>query len=351
MASNNRATLIAKVLKILKRHYQPADTSNDRSLLEHLLFACCLENSLHANANEVFEVLTKDYFDWNEVRVSSVHELTTAMKPLNDPKESAIRLKRVLQSVFETHYTFDLESMKKQNIGQTVKQLEQYNGTTQFTVAFVTQNALSGHSIPINRGLLESMRVVGVVSDAEALKGTVPGLGRAVPKTKGVEVSTVLHQMGVELYRSPYGPGIRKLLLEIRPDCKDRLPKRPSKKVEAPAKPKQAVTEKSVKEKTAAVAKAASKATPPKKKAAKQAVSRSIAKQATKKKAAPKKLPAKKTTAKKTTAKRTTAKKTSSKKKPVKTTTKKKIVKKKAKAPAKGKKKLATTKLRKRKPK
>jgi endonuclease III len=235
MASKNRAALITKVLKVVKKHYKPVAPPKERSLLQNLLFACCLENSLHDAAEKVFHSLSTDYFDWNEVRVSTIRELSEVLKPLNDPAESATRLKRVLQSVFETHYSFDLEPLKKQNIGVAVKTLEKYNGSTPFIVAYVTQQSLGGHSIPVNQGLLESMRIVGVVTDAEAAKGAVPGLERTVPKNKGVETGSLLHQLGVEMHRSPYGQTIRKLLLEIEPDCKDNLPKRA--KAEEPAPP------------------------------------------------------------------------------------------------------------------
>ena len=127
-----------------------------------------------------------------------------------------------------------MESLKKQNIGAAVKTIEKYNGSTPFMVAYVTQQALAGHSIPVNQGLLESMRIVGVVSDGEAAKGAVPGLERTVPKSKGAEVGSQLHQLGVEMFRSPYGPTIRKLLLEIEPGAKDQLPKRPPKGAEEP---------------------------------------------------------------------------------------------------------------------
>src|SRR5262249_21621384 len=127
--------------------------------------------------------LKSDYFDWNEVRVSSIRELAEVMKPLNDSEDAATRVKRILQSVFETQYSFDLEPMKKQNIGQAIKTIEKFHGSTPFTVAYVTQHGLGGHSIPVNQGLLEAMRVVGVVTDTEAAKGAVPGLERTVPKT------------------------------------------------------------------------------------------------------------------------------------------------------------------------
>ena len=317
MASNNRANLINKAIKVLKRHFKPVEIPKDRSLFEHLLLACCLENSLYEPAEEVYQHLTNEYFDWNEVRVSSVRELSSAMKPLNDPNDSAVRLKRVLQSVFETHYSFDLESLKKQNIGQTVKQLEKFNGTTPFIVAFVTQNALGGHSIPVNRGLLEAMRVVGVISDSEAAKGSIPGLERAVPKTKGIEISTVLHQLGVEVKRSPFGPNTRKYLLEIDPDCKNRLPKRASKKPKEEPQPKASSSSKKTSKKAEPAKKASGSTKVAKKKASKNGATKTSASASPKKKKkVVKKKPVKKTTkkvVKKKKVKSSTAKKKSNK--------------------------------------
>ena len=71
-----------------------------------------------------------------------------------------------------------------------------------------------------------TLHTVGVISDDELQAGAVPGLERAVRKNKGVEVGSLLHQLGVEVGRNPYGPNARKLMLEIDPKCKDRLPKR-----------------------------------------------------------------------------------------------------------------------------
>jgi hypothetical protein len=160
-----------------------------------------------------------------------------------NPAESASRLKQSLHAVFESVYEFDIETLKKQNIGQAVKQLQKYNGTTPFAVAYVTQHALGGHSIPLNRGALIALHTVGVISDDEFGKGVVPGLERAVSKNKGAEIGSLLHQLGVEVGRNPYGPAARKLMLEIDPNCKDRLPKRPTARPETDgARPQPAVT-------------------------------------------------------------------------------------------------------------
>lgn len=226
MATPNRATLINRMLKVVRKHYKPIPAAKDRTLFEHLAFACLVENSPYELAEQVFNTLKADYFDWNEVRVSTIRELTEVTKPLVDPPQAASRLKQTLHSVFEGVYQFDLETLKKQNIGQSSKQLQKLKGSTPFVVAYVTQSALGGHAIPVNNGLLIAMHVVGVISDSEFKSGAVPGLERVVSKTKGVEVGSLLHQLGVEIGRNPYGANARKLLLEIDPKAKDRLPKR-----------------------------------------------------------------------------------------------------------------------------
>lgn len=101
MATPNRAALITRTLKVLKKHYKPVAPPKDRSLFEHLLFACLVEDSPAETAEQVFATLKNDYFDWNEVRVSTIRELTDIMKSLVNPAEAAARLKQTLHSVYE----------------------------------------------------------------------------------------------------------------------------------------------------------------------------------------------------------------------------------------------------------
>jgi endonuclease-3 len=310
MATPNRSAVINRVLKVLKKHYKPVFPPKERSLFDHLIFACLVEDSPNELAEQVFGALKQEYFGWNEVRVSTIRELTDALKPLVNPAESAARLKQTLHSVFESVYEFDIESFKKQNIGAAAKALQKYNGTTPFAVAYVTQYALGGHSIPLNRGALITLHTVGAISDSEFAQGVVPGLERAVPKNKGTEIGSLLHQLGVEVGRNPYGPAARKLMLEIDPACKDRLPKRPvPKPPEPPPKPEPTAAEL---KRAAAEAKkkgAAAKAGPPTKaepKKGKEVAKKPPAKPAaTKKPAKPTKKPAKKVTKRPTTKKLT----------------------------------------------
>ncbi|MEX2091320.1 MAG: hypothetical protein WD971_01520 [Pirellulales bacterium] len=229
MGTSNRAALLTKTHKALKKHYTPV-TPADRPLLSQLLFALCLENSTYEAAEKVMAELENGFFDLNEVRVSTVTELAELMTALRDAKQQAANVKRSLQSIFESTYSFDLEPLKKKNLGQAVKDLEKLPGVTRFAVAVVTQTSLGGHSIPLDRGALASLFVLGIATEKEAESGTVPGVERAIPKNKGVEFGSLLHQLGVELLAKPHSNEVRDIFTSIAPDAKERLPKRGAKK-------------------------------------------------------------------------------------------------------------------------
>ena len=265
MGNPNRAALLAKLQKVLKQHYKPVQPAQ-RPLLEQLLFACCLENANYEAAEKTYSRLVESFFDWNEVRVSTVTELAEVMKGLPDPNTAASNLKRVLQSVFESTYTFDLEAVKKEKIGQGIKRLESLEGASPFVVAFATQNALGGHAIPLDRGSAESLFIVGILTEAEAKPGSVASLERAIPKNKGVEFSSLLHQLGADFAANPHSPNVRNTLLSINPESKDRFPKRGVKK--EPEKPVAKAPPASAAEQAASKSKgqpAGKKAPPPKK--------------------------------------------------------------------------------------
>jgi len=184
------------------------------------------------------------YFDWNEVRVSTIRELQEIFRNAPNPAGNASRLKDTLQSIFESQYSFDLDHLKKQNLGKAVSMLEAYRGATQFTVAYVTQTSLGGHAIPLGEGGLDVMYIVAAIDDKERAEGIVPGLERAIPKSKGVEFGSLLHHIAAELAASPTSTKLRAIFAEINPDCKDRLPKRksPKKVVETDDSPTEVAT-------------------------------------------------------------------------------------------------------------
>lgn len=235
MSTPNRAAILTKTHKTLKKQYTAVSPPDERTVLETMLYACCLENAQYQQADDAFAKLQEMFYDWNEIRVTTVTELAEVMDGLPDPRAAATNLKRCLQTAFETHYSFDFEGLRKQNLGKAVKQLEKY-GASPFVVAYVTQSALGGHSIPLDKGAMDTLVILGAVTEAEAAKHTAPGLERAITKSKGVEFGSLLHQLGADFHASPHSPKVRKIMTDIEPTAKDRLPKRSTKKKKSASK-------------------------------------------------------------------------------------------------------------------
>lgn len=235
MSATNRAALFGKIHKILKKHYEPVIPPSDRTALEHLLYSCVLENAKPEDVDEVFAKLQKNYFDWNEVRVTSVQELAEVMTAIPDATEAAKRMKRALQSVFEKYYQFDIELLRKAGLGKAVEALQKFNGVTPFVIDYMTQNALDGHAVPTNTTALALLVVLDAVNASDAAKNRVPGLERAIPKNKGLEFASLLHQFAVDFSANPQSTKLKSIVAEIDPQAKDRLPKKAPTPPPAPA--------------------------------------------------------------------------------------------------------------------
>lgn len=320
MSASNRANLIGKLHTSLKKHYEVPPAQPTRPLLEHVLYASLLEDCHADLADEALAKCEQEFFDWNEVRVTTATELSQVFSRLPDPLKSATRLKGNLQAIFEEFYTFDLDHLKKENLGKAVVKFEQMPSMTPFVLNYTIQYGLGGHAIPVDYSAMVLMLVLGIASPSEASSGRVPGLERAIPKNKGIEFSSLLHQAAVALHDNPKDKNGRAMLdatvkgsskqldewLKSRTQAKQRAAKRRTEEraeeraaAEADAEAKQAAADKSKKPgkarptakaakptKTVAPTKSATKSAPKKKTKAKKSTSTESG-SATKKTAAP----------------------------------------------------------------
>jgi endonuclease III len=221
-----RQPLVVKLHKALKSHYKPVAANVNRPILDQVLFACCLENAPYDVAEKAFARLGESYFDLNEVRVTTVAELAETLRDLPDPARAALSLRRVLQGVFESTYSFSLEHAKKHSIAHGIKTLEHLHGIPPFVVHHVASTALGGHFIPLDRGALTALFLSGIVSSQEYDAEKVPGIERLIPKKSGLEFSSLLHLFGAECLANLHGMTVKKILQSVNPAAKDRFPKR-----------------------------------------------------------------------------------------------------------------------------
>ena len=189
-AAPNKQQQLAHLQTVLKKKTPaPPAPVNDRAVLEEVLYAILREGSTSEQADAAYAKLKETFFDWNEVRVSSISEVADAIHGLREAGAKGQRIVELLQEVFEDTYSFDLGDIAKKGIKQAAKQLGRYkSGVSDFTVAWVMQRNLGGHAIPVDAPTLRVLQRLGVVdTDADELETIRGTLEHYVPKANGPE--------------------------------------------------------------------------------------------------------------------------------------------------------------------
>jgi endonuclease III len=186
------------------RRVQPSTQQNrpkaDRdtarlSILEAVVYGICRENTTREQANQALARFKDEFFDWNEVRVSSLDEIQESLAGIPEPEERARRIRRFLRQLFQRTYGFSaLEALAKKPLKDALKVLQTYDAfASDYVTATVVQKALGGHAMPIDENARRVLERLGI---AEA---TIPELRavleRAVPKNRGAEFLDLLEDL------------------------------------------------------------------------------------------------------------------------------------------------------------
>lgn len=184
--ATNKQRVLTNLFSGLKKRYDPADPES-RPVLEQLLYAILREGTTRELAERAYRNLQEKFFDWNEIRVSSVREVEEAIGHLPQAEARAQRLIALLQEVFETTFSFDLESLHKKPLKQASKQLSRYKAIegNDFAVAWVIQRSLGGHAVPLDAATIRVLRRLGVLEEGQDIEALRASMEHLVPKARG----------------------------------------------------------------------------------------------------------------------------------------------------------------------
>ncbi len=196
MATPSKAQLLTDVQALLKKRYKVAPAVEKLTILEAVVYGICHEDSTREQANQALAKFKDGFFDWNEVRVSSLEEIQGVLATMTDVEGRAFRIRRFLRQLFEKTYGFNLEPLTKKPQKESVKALEEYDAmASDFVLATVTRLALQGHAIPVDASTLRALTRLGVVEEATDIPALRSSLERAVPKNRGLEFSELLEEL------------------------------------------------------------------------------------------------------------------------------------------------------------
>ena len=163
------------------------DAADARSVLEEFVYAILREGHTRDDADRSFASLKKTFYDWNEIRVSMPEELVSAIERwIADPLGRAQRIIDLLQEVFESTFSFELDGLDKKGLKQAGKALQRYQASSAYAVAWVTQKSLGGHMLPLDEAAVRCLRRLKLIEETETdVEAIRESLEAQIPKTKG----------------------------------------------------------------------------------------------------------------------------------------------------------------------
>lgn len=194
----DKQELCKKLLSGLKKKYPHCAAPASHPVLETLLYAICLENANTAHANAAYQRVVAGFHDLNEIRVSSVDEIRPLMTELDDPELRASRLKMVLQYVFEQHYSFEMESLKRKTLELATKQLQKIKVLTPFVRNYALQTSLGAHLLPFDDNMHLVLEFIGLQAENGNHEQTGEALRSFVRKAEGPEFCNLLREFSAE---------------------------------------------------------------------------------------------------------------------------------------------------------
>jgi len=191
----DRQEVCKKVLASLKKRYSTGALKPELPVLETMLYAICLENSPPEKADEGYARLLNGFHDLNEIRVSSVYELERLFADFEMPEWRALRVKNVLQYVFEATYSFDFDSLKRKTSELAAKQLNKIKSLSPYVRSFVQQNSLGNHVLPIDDRMHAALLWMGLTDSASTPDQTGESLRSHVRKADAQLFCYLLHSL------------------------------------------------------------------------------------------------------------------------------------------------------------
>lgn len=196
MATQNKAQFLSEIHGLLKSRYAPEPSQPRLTILEAVVYGICHEGTTREQANQALSRFKDEFFDWNEVRVSTLEEIQEVLAGLPDAADRARRIRRFLRQLFEKTYGFSLDPLLKKPLKESVRALQDYEALrSDYVLATVISHALGGHAISLDQPMKRALDRLGF-SEADADLPTLRAtLERGIPKNRGHEFMDVMEDL------------------------------------------------------------------------------------------------------------------------------------------------------------
>ena len=189
LKASEKQDIAKKTIAVLKKEYPAPPKPTERSALEWVLYSGCLEDVRPEDADAAIERLGEEFFDDNELRVSTMTEVEEILDPLPNADRRALRIRSALQYVFELDYSYDLDWLRKNTLEKADGELRKIP-----RLSDILQQVLGSHVFPIDGRMMQALAWLGWTDDVDFPGEPEPVFdedGNEVPFTGPTDIDTL----------------------------------------------------------------------------------------------------------------------------------------------------------------
>lgn len=138
-------------------------------LLECVIFSILRENHSIEAAMAAFEKLANrdNFIDWNDLRVSDLHEIRGYLAGYADPDHRGSLIKRFLRELFRKNYKFEVEGLSRKTWKEAREELSAYDTlSNDFHLSQVQVLLFGGHAFPVDQRIALMIKRLGLADAA-----------------------------------------------------------------------------------------------------------------------------------------------------------------------------------------
>lgn len=163
LKASDKKVICKKLVTSFKKRYGGSVPKDNRDVLHSLLFAICLEDNSYNDAVKIFEHMLESFHDLNEIRVSSITELESVFEEVHESEWKALRVRSLLQYIFEENFQFEYEGIRRKTFEQAYKQLAKIKDISPFILLQSLQSVLGSHVVPVDQTMIDCLVWMGLV--------------------------------------------------------------------------------------------------------------------------------------------------------------------------------------------
>ena len=176
---------------LAKRYGKPARRP-ERAPLDELLITVLADEASETAAMRAYRDLGNEFVDWNEVRVSSVHEIEHVLDSLPEAETKAVVIKTVLTDVFSERHQISLDFLRETRPEAARRFLLNMQGVTEQAAARVLLYGLDHPAVFVNVPVMRVLRRVGLMADETTEVEAQRLLEKAMPEERKLDLHELL---------------------------------------------------------------------------------------------------------------------------------------------------------------